>query len=104
MKRLFILLIFIAQNVIAGSGNQLLGYCPELEKSEEWGYCVGYVVAIADVESPKSKKDFCIPPAVVQSQLAKVAVKWLIENPDKLHYAANSLVLAALAQAFPCKK
>ena len=95
-------LLLVATDAKAISGNGLMESCNGLERSSALGFCVGYVVAVADVEMAKMKKDFCIPPAVTQGQLAKVAVKWLEENPDKLHFSANSLVSAAFANSFKC--
>jgi hypothetical protein len=95
-------LLLVATDAKAMSGNELMESCKGLERSAYFGYCVGYVNAVADVAMAKMKKDLCIPPAVTQLQLAKVAVKWLEENPDKLHFSANSLVSAALANSFKC--
>lgn len=84
------------------SGNDLMEYCTGLEKNSAYGICLGYVSAISDVGQSKIKKDFCVPQNVIRGQLTKVAVKWLEENPDKLHFSANSLVSAGLANAFKC--
>ena len=45
---------------------------------------------------------YCLPDGVTVSQAIKVVVKWLNENPDKLHIAAIFAAIAAQSEAFPC--
>ena len=96
--------IFAASTAKAASGNDLMTACRGYQNNPDWGYCIGYVIAMNDAENSKPRKEFCVPPSVLQSQLARVAVKWMEENPDKLHFSANSLVVAALVKSFPCSK
>lgn len=87
------------------TGNTLLEAC-----NDEYlqMFCMGYVVGVADlVQGLQSAKVFdppgiCIDQPVTQGQLKAVAVKYLEENPQDLHYTANSLVFSALRKAFPC--
>lgn len=44
----------------------------------------------------------CIPQPVPTSQLARVVVRYLRDNPSRLHERDTSLVLIAFADAFPC--
>lgn len=44
----------------------------------------------------------CIPTPVPTSQLARVMVRYLRDNPTRLHDRDTALVLFALADSFPC--
>ena len=99
------------------SGVQLLNYCEPIGEAQ--GFCAGYVVSTLDTSRyfssivnllPPMKghapvtNQVCPPDKVSIQQLELVVVKWLKENPAKLNYAASSLVLGALNEAFPCGK
>ena len=47
-------------------------------------------------------KEFCIPKNVGTTQLRKVVIKGLNENPERLHHSASSLVFNIFYEAFPC--
>jgi hypothetical protein len=73
------------------------------------GYCLGYMQGHIDYqqyleENLKSDIEHCFPVDVSVSQLAKVTVQYLEENPNKLHKPAIEVSLAAFAEAFPCNK
>jgi hypothetical protein len=102
-----------------GDGNKLLSKCTsavKLQDSEalspsemrdaEW--CLGYVSGIDDgIEmafgTSNTARLYCIPEGVTSGQGVRVVVKWLRNHPDKLHNSARVLVVASLADAFPCK-
>jgi hypothetical protein len=89
------------------TGNKLLDYCRAPENSAIGGSCTGYVVSAVDtheawVDWNEIEPYFCTPAGVTGRQLAQVVVKYLNENPEKLHLSAGSLVLNALGTAFPC--
>lgn len=44
---------------------------------------------------------FKLPRGITVGQLQQIVVKFLSDHPEKLHEAADPLVLAALTQAFP---
>jgi len=117
MRRLIIAataaVIFLSQGSlgVAGfnSGSELLDMCAATQIDGAYhakiAECRGYVTGVADAfncESP-SKGYRWQDPGVTMGQLVKVVVKWLNENPDKLHYGAGSLTAAALSEAFPCQ-
>lgn len=104
-------------------GNQLLERCsaylkardnPPLTTAEEVnaGFCLGYMSAIADVDahdvdalkanSKELQKYFCAPRNATIEQLVRVVMKWMKENPEKLHYNAGRVSAMALHAAFPC--
>lgn len=67
------------------------------------GFCVGYIVGVADTNS----KYICAPGGqhgVSVGQFESIVKKYLVENPAQLHKAADVIVLKALTEAFPCKK
>ena len=45
--------------------------------------------------------NFCIPEGVGASQLVKIAVTFLNDHPEDLHYAASIQVITAFFEAFP---
>jgi hypothetical protein len=44
----------------------------------------------------------CVPDTVSTAQLVLIVVKFLKENPDRLHFTKNGLVFEAYLGAFPC--
>ena len=71
------------------------------------GYCLGYMQGHIDFQQYLEKNfnpdiEYCFPIDVSVSQLAKVAVKYLENNPNKLHKPAIEVSLAAFTEAFPC--
>ena len=91
-------------------GNELNQWCRDFEQRSNpvtGNACVIYVSAVADVMAFDSVDGFraCIPvKSVTNFQVASATAKFLREHPEKLYASANTVVAAALAQAFPCKK
>jgi hypothetical protein len=81
-------------------GNSLLSKCEDGDLFFNKGYCTGLIAGVHDTHSGKS---ICKPKTAPLKQLKQVVVKFLQENPDKLHYSAVSLTRFALEEAFPCK-
>ena len=77
------------------------------------GYCGGYIDGVTDVEAMWKAVDkkaginahdhYCMPEEVTNGQVLKILKKWLDNNPEKLHWRADSIIHAALLEAFPCK-
>jgi hypothetical protein len=89
------------------SGGQLLEAC-EKEDFFSKGDCFGYISGTLDsYEMAAGRKGFtirhCIPEGVTKGQMKKIVMKYLNENPEKLHFTASSLVLTGLREAFPCE-
>ncbi len=74
----------------------------------EGGVCVGYTMGVIDTHKQLyvdlNVQTFCIPEAVHTNQLIRVTVKYLENNPNRLHYLAASLVKEAFEEAFPCSE
>lgn len=102
-KYLYFLIFFIPSLCLGGfkSGNDLKAHCTNSEALLEQTFCLGYIVGVVDASS---KQKICLSSGVTASQLNSITIKYFNENPDKLHYSADSLVLDALSKAFPCKK
>lgn len=70
---------------------------------------MGYIQGLLDSYTVFSTRDpsldvFCMPEQGVSSAQARILiVKWLKENPERLHEQARLLVFHALAEAFPCR-
>jgi len=80
-------------------GNELQKAC-ESESNADDGFCVGYIIGAADAFLSVG---FICSKGIQYGQIRKVVLKYLRNNPERLHYSANSLVGVALAEAFPCK-
>ena len=96
------LLASFSCNSYGFTGNEMLKDCEGYQD-----YCLGYVTGIVEatdtyVEWKKMESGFCIPAGVSRGQLESVAVKYLKDNPSKLHLNAASLVANALSHSFPC--
>ncbi len=67
-------------------GHWLMGLIDALTVMKDWGY---YEYA-------------CLPDGVVTSQLLKLVVKGLNEEPEELHLGAGSIAINVITEAFPC--
>ena len=63
------------------------------------GACVGYIWGLAGAGEGSA---FCFPHGVQANQIVDVIKKWLQDHPELRHYAASSLITAALKEKFPC--
>lgn len=74
--------------------------------------CAFYVVGVWDTwaiwqapDDPESRRrgSVCKPEGVGGVQLAAIVAKYLRERPESWHESAAFLIVAALAEAFPCE-
>jgi hypothetical protein len=101
-----------------GDGNYLLGQCQELEKVDKGGdfdlakfnYCFAVIKGVrdaVDVYSSDEKVPFylraCPPTEMQLGQAARIVIKFLKENPDRLHEPDSHLAMSAYWGAYPCK-
>ena len=112
-----------AGEALAYDGNLLLEQCqafldtpilatPNLayENGLAAGACIGYMTSVRDnnlrlnevLKVAKSDLGYCLPSPLEGEQLIRVIVKYLEDNPAKLHTIAAPLVKAAFREAFPC--
>lgn len=112
IKYTMLAIVLLVTNASAQSyytGSTLLRMCTaepgDADYQMDIPFCVGYVVAIRDASQcgiSVNSMSSSTPKGAAVGQLMMVVVKWLKDNPDKLHFSAESLVAAALQDAFPC--
>jgi hypothetical protein len=97
--------------VAFATGNTLLDACRSEERDS---ICSGYIAGIADAinnsmysilrpdKSGTNMALVCTTKRILLPQLVDVVVRFLESHPEMRHYAAASLVGAALSDAFPC--
>jgi hypothetical protein len=68
-------------------------------KSTEWGECLGYILGVEDALDGTA---FCLPDGVRSRQVRDIVTLWLQGHPETRHYEAQSLVITALKEKFPC--
>jgi hypothetical protein len=78
-------------------------------------FCIGYIRGVLDeIWMQQNRPDdigvknvgrpkICISDDISNAQAVKVALKYLNDNPAKLHLAANFLIRLSMEEAFPCK-
>jgi hypothetical protein len=77
------------------------------------GICVGYIWGSHDTDymvqmleehqKITMMKHACTPSNASTSQMVRVVVKYLRDNPDRLNMPASVLVTDAIRSSFPCK-
>jgi hypothetical protein len=92
-------------------GNDLLPRCQQaveaidkttlkdVNESFNAGFCFGLVQGVSYASA-----DVCPGEGVTFSQMERVVVKFLQDNPKKLNLNQSTLVQTALSKAFPCLK
>lgn len=91
------------------SGRELLDICSPAPADPFYrlkvAECRGYVVAVADTaDCSRKDAEFTWDSTANPSQRALVdkVIVWLRSHPGTLHFQANGLVAAALAESYPC--
>ena len=104
-----VLMILLGSPARAGvsfyDGNKLLTICNDTEGVLNLGICLGYVEAVSDVldsGAAISGWKACSPENVTAGQVKDIVTRFLVNHPEKRHYAAHTLVARALSEAFPC--
>ena len=123
MKHLIILFaLLVTVQAVHADGRELLDSCQALVNQMDTGHtpasadnyfkvgnCIGFVrgvrstmqVLLSDEKNPLLK--ICWPKGGTDDQAARIIVKYLKANPEKLHEDQTSLAMLALGLAFPCK-
>lgn len=95
-----------------GSGNDYLTVCGPVDEKQDLSStelkdfiaCVSYLKGIHDgVEEATDKKPYCAPGEVTYHQAGRVLVKYMRENPARLHLPVATLYIMAMKDAFACK-
>jgi hypothetical protein len=84
-------------------GNQLLHVCTSTDVADN-ANCAGYLASAVDAHPAVGQYQgrICISPDVALSQVRDVVMNFLEDKPELRHYVAASIVLEAIAEAFPC--
>jgi len=109
MKKLILLLALIlpvGSQAYFFSGNLLSENCSDTQDNPyKVGNCTGYILAVADFMERDYNRRFgtnCLPSGIGSKQMEKVVVKYLDDNPAKLHLPAIFLITNALIEGFGC--
>jgi hypothetical protein len=101
----------VGQTTSHQDGNDLLPRCQQAVEAIDkttWknanesfnaGFCLGLVQGVSYASA-----DVCTEEGVTFSQMERVVVKFLQDNPKKLNLNQSTLVQTALSKAFPCLK
>jgi hypothetical protein len=113
---LILLLTFTAVPVYGDgwTGNDLLSSCQDWENWEDpnitsrqqfrYGICIANITAaINGMFYVDTQKQFCPPETAIGGQFTRVVIRYLKENPQRLHEYYVPLILSAMKEAFPCK-
>jgi len=116
--------LMVAQPVYAADGNTFLADCKAYVKMEETQltaaeeqlgaiFCGAYLTGFIEshmIDTDKRIKVkhgdpiYCLPQkGFTVGQLARMVIKYLEDNPDKLHQDAKMAVLGSLIVSFPCQ-
>ena len=66
------------------------------------GRRAGYVAGVFDAYYRTARQKDCTPDTVTLGQLQAVVEKYLNNHPEDWHFSANSLILNAVNEAWPC--
>ncbi len=66
-------------------------------------FIIGVVTGFEQVKD-NSAAPYCLPLSNTHLQITRVVIKYLRDNPGKLHLSSGFLILEALKETFPCKK
>jgi hypothetical protein len=102
----FCILTTLASRSWAMDGNALWDICQKTDPSNKM-YCETYITGAVEaiIMLRKYTGNLSCPPAeTIILQIADVTRNYLRDNPATRNYTAASLVVAAMAQAWPCPK
>jgi len=103
------------------SGNKLLELCGSPFGTDNQAWCDGYIIGVADAltlteavsavaasgatsgeTDPAIQRYYCLGANVTLGQTSLAVLNYLKAHPERLDMIASQLVIAALAEAFPC--
>ncbi len=112
---LFVLAMSLPAQAI--TGNKILEYCKKKEVTKDSNIvdfqndasCRGFIVGAVDGMHYFNlylnlQNKFCFPKGVTSGQIRKVVVKYLEDNPQRLHEYYVPIIFSAMKEAFPCKE
>lgn len=99
------------------TGNELYQKCKPDRADYSGGFCLGYLSAVVDThfetvflvyiansdrKDVRTRTSYCLRDQVTLGQVRDVVNQYLEKNPAERDKEAASLVIKALAEAFPC--
>jgi hypothetical protein len=111
MKIIIFLFLFsfsTISSVQAITGNKLIKTCEKYNVEitnvdfQMTAYCTGYITGVVDGMNYIENR-FCVPRKVIYGQIIKVVIKYLKNNPQRLHQDYAPLIYSAVSESFPCK-
>lgn len=108
MKKIVFLLIAFAccgnAHAKAMDGNMALAFCKDSINCAliASSYSDGFSYALMALHT--NNTIFCLPAGASTGVLGRIFKRYLVDNPEKLHYTAASLAVNAFSEAFPCDK
>jgi hypothetical protein len=89
------------------SGKSLSALC-ERSVDECTNYIIGVYDTVATLHNARRPSNdtasICLPPTARDAQLTLIVERYLRDQRDQLDLAAPSMVISALANAFPCRR
>jgi hypothetical protein len=87
------------------TGGELAKLC-QSSSNLDYGYCAGYVTAVADQLLFDGVGDYraCHHDAVRSQQYVDIFRNYVADHPETLGISANLAAAAAFARAFPCSR
>jgi hypothetical protein len=105
MKRLFLVVSLLTFSTFSNaefySGNDLKQMCAAPSYTDD-AICMGYVTGVYD--TLLSQGAICSSGGVTVGQLQEIVKKYFSQNPERLHFTAQSLVRSSFRAAFPCSR
>src|SRR5262249_37058857 len=83
------------------TGQQLLELCSPQASDAGHGICLGYIIGSFDTSVVRG--GICSPPSITHGQLRATVLNFMLKPPGRLQEPAPPLVVAGVAEAFPCR-
>jgi hypothetical protein len=74
------------------------------------GRCLGYILGVIDMNgyiralSIAEMPQFCPPQIMTNSQAVRIFVKFVDDNPERMHHEGPMIAVLAFSKAFPCPR
>jgi len=82
------------------TGQQLLELCSPQASDAGHAICLGYITGSYDTSVVRG--GICAPPSVTHGQVRDTVLKFMQKHPERLQEPAPHLIVAGMAEAFPC--
>lgn len=104
-------LLAVIHPCYAIDGNTLKDWCHQVAEKAPGrdpmtfrdGYCVGAVESVMALATQRSLNVFCPPAQTGKTMLLRTVIGFLDSHPEWLNRPAESLILDALGETYPCQ-